>query len=167
MRVLNGYTAALVFLIAFFFSCNSSSNSNNTESSVSVSGDKSQIAKASLAIEGMTCEMGCAKMIEKKLAKLDGMEEAKVNFDEHTAYITYNSSKINENLLRETIESLHGGDSYKLNELKVLSNNTTEEKSTSTNVNTGSLVKDDPQMKSRTISFPNIFGLLERFIPAK
>ena len=37
-------------------------------------------SKAEFNIKGMTCEMGCAKTIEKKLAKMDGMKSANVDF---------------------------------------------------------------------------------------
>ena len=36
---------------------------------------------ASFTIEGMTCEVGCAKTIESKLAGTDGVSEAKVDFE--------------------------------------------------------------------------------------
>ena len=38
-------------------------------------------AKAEFGIEGMTCAMGCAKTIEKKMAKMDGVKSAKVDFE--------------------------------------------------------------------------------------
>ena len=37
-------------------------------------------AKAEFTIKGMTCEIGCAKTIEKKLAKMEGVKSAKVDF---------------------------------------------------------------------------------------
>src|SRR5690606_35252717 len=46
-------------------------------------------AKAEFTIEGMTCAMGCAKTIEKKIAGMDGVQYATVDFDkrseEHTS----------------------------------------------------------------------------------
>lgn len=44
---------------------------------------------ASFEIEGMACPMGCAKPIEKNLAKLDGVKEAHVDFDTKTATVVY------------------------------------------------------------------------------
>lgn len=43
----------------------------------------------------MTCEMGCAKTIEKKLAKLDGMKSATVDFKNELASVEFDISKLN------------------------------------------------------------------------
>ena len=43
------------------------------------------LAKAEFNIEGMTCAIGCAKTIEKKLAKMDGVKSAKVDFEKKLA----------------------------------------------------------------------------------
>ena len=52
-------------------------------------------SKAEFIIKGMTCEMGCAKTIEKKLAKLDGMKSATVDFKNELASVEFDISKLN------------------------------------------------------------------------
>ena len=42
----------------------------NTEKSLT--DPNARFAKVEFSIEGMTCEMGCAKTIERKMAKMDG-----------------------------------------------------------------------------------------------
>ena len=44
-------------------------------------------------IDGMTCAIGCAKVIENKLAGLEGVQEAKVDFDNKTATISFDAGK--------------------------------------------------------------------------
>ena len=39
------------------------------------------IAKAEFKIDGMTCAIGCAKTIEKKLSKMEGVKSATVDFE--------------------------------------------------------------------------------------
>jgi len=73
---------------------------------------------ASFTIDGMSCAVGCAKTIEKKLASLDGVQEAKVDFDKKTATISYNSAKQTPETLVETVEAVAGGETYKVSNVK-------------------------------------------------
>ena len=65
------------------------------------------------AIEGMTCQMGCANAIESKLTGLDGVKEAKVDFENKTATVSFDKSKQNKTSLIKTIDAVAGGDTYK------------------------------------------------------
>ena len=49
-------------------------------------------AKAEFGIEGMTCAMGCAKTIEKKIAKMEGVKSATVDFDRQLAMVEYDEA---------------------------------------------------------------------------
>jgi len=52
--------------------------------------------KLALNISGMTCEIGCAKMIESKLSKQDGVIDAKVVFTDSIAKIKFDPAKTNK-----------------------------------------------------------------------
>lgn len=39
------------------------------------------VQTASFSVEGMTCEIGCAKTIQQELTDLDGVQTATVDFD--------------------------------------------------------------------------------------
>ncbi|WP_338377789.1 heavy metal-associated domain-containing protein [uncultured Flavobacterium sp.] len=73
---------------------------------------------ASFEIEGMTCEIGCASLIESKLNKLDGVTEAKVDFESKTATVTYDADKLNQEKLTKTVEGVAGGELYKVSKVK-------------------------------------------------
>lgn len=73
---------------------------------------------ASFNIEGMSCAVGCAKTIEKKLAGLDGVQEAKVDFDTKTATVSYDSAKQTPETLLETVEAQADGKTYKVSNVK-------------------------------------------------
>lgn len=73
---------------------------------------------ASFEIEGMTCAVGCASLIESKLNKLEGVTEAKVNFETKTATVTYDADKINQEKLTKTVEGVAGGELYKVSKVK-------------------------------------------------
>ncbi len=75
---------------------------------------------ASLGIDGMTCEMGCAGAIESKLSALDGVKEAHVDFEGKTATVSFDANQQSLATLTETIEKTGGGDTYKVTESKIV-----------------------------------------------
>ena len=63
-------------------------------------------AAAQFTIKGMTCAMGCAKTIEKKLAKMDGMYNAKVDFENELATVEFDAEKIDKDALISMVSSV-------------------------------------------------------------
>ena len=70
----------------------------------------------SLAISGMTCEIGCAKTIESKLSKKEGVLAAKVIFSDSIANIEFDASKTSKKDLIAFVDGIAGGDLYKASE---------------------------------------------------
>ena len=95
------------------------------ETAASESNNKSSISEAKNAInarftiKGMSCEIGCARAIEKKLYKLDGMYKDDVNFQKEMATVKYDSNKIDEALLISTITSGSQTSNYSVEEFKI------------------------------------------------
>ena len=54
----------------------------------------------------MTCEMGCAKTIEKKLAKMYGMKSATVDFKNELALVEFDVAKINPLSITKTVNDI-------------------------------------------------------------
>ncbi|WP_370390157.1 heavy-metal-associated domain-containing protein [uncultured Winogradskyella sp.] len=75
-------------------------------------------AKVEFEIEGMTCKMGCAKTIEKKMAKMEGVKSAKVDFDKRLAMVEYDNAKVTPQSLEEAVAKV--GDVYKVKDMKVV-----------------------------------------------
>lgn len=75
-------------------------------------------AKAEFTVEGMTCMMGCAKTIENKLAKMDGVKSAKVDFDKKLAMVEYNEAMVTPENLTETVALV--SDTYKVSDMKTV-----------------------------------------------
>jgi mercuric ion binding protein len=71
-------------------------------------------ATATFGIEGMTCAMGCAKTIEEKLAAMDGVQKATVDFDKKTAIVEYDADKQTPKNLFATVEATADGKTYKV-----------------------------------------------------
>lgn len=75
-------------------------------------------AKAEFSIDGMTCAMGCAKTIEKKIAKMDGVKSAKVDYDKRLAMVEYDEAKVTPQSLEETVAK--AGEVYKVKDMKTV-----------------------------------------------
>src|SRR5688572_8341542 len=61
--------------------------------------------ETTLQIAGMTCA-ACAVRIEKGLKKIDGVEDASVNFALEKSKVTFDPSKSNVKQLKDKVESL-------------------------------------------------------------
>ncbi len=69
---------------------------------------------ASFTIEGMTCAMGCAKTIEDELSNLEGVQNAKVDFDKKLATISFDKTVQNQESLTQTVQAAGDGSTYKV-----------------------------------------------------
>ena len=83
-----------------------------------------QIASAdkelTLEVEGMVCATGCAKFIEKQVAKMDGVADCTVNFEDGIAKISYSSKVTGQEDILETITGINDGQ-YKVTVVKLSS----------------------------------------------
>ncbi len=68
-------------------------------------------------IQGMTCEIGCARLIQSKLYKADGIKFAKVSFADSVGNITYDANRISDKEIKNIIQNVAGGDLYKVIEI--------------------------------------------------
>jgi len=64
----------------------------------------------------MTCKMGCAKTIEKNLIKMEGVQQASVDFETSIATVLYNSSVVQTDDFIQTVTNT--SDAYKISEMK-------------------------------------------------
>lgn len=104
---------------ATFASCKKEQSTAENTTKTEVAAPKKEIAAenletASFQIEGMTCAMGCAATIEKKLAEKDGVKEAKVDFDTKTATVAFDKTVNNQESLTKLVESVADGKTYKV-----------------------------------------------------
>ncbi len=112
---------ALALSGMLFASCKETGNAPQTEtkgmaSTEAVAPEKLQTA--SFNIEGMSCAVGCAKTIEKKLSKMDGVQKASVDFEKKTATVEFDASKLSPETLVETVEAAADGKTYKVSNVK-------------------------------------------------
>ncbi len=72
--------------------------------------------KAEFKIDGMTCAIGCAKRIEGKLAAMEGVKSATVDFEQKLAMVEYNEAKVDFDALTSTVAKVPGD--YKISDMK-------------------------------------------------
>ncbi len=96
----------------------------NNEKNLTKSNVKKEIAEAakpetaSFTIDGMTCPEGCAKTIEKKLSEMEGVQDAKVDFEKKQATINFDLDKLKSIDLIKAVETTGDGQTYKVSNLK-------------------------------------------------
>jgi len=70
--------------------------------------------KVAINIEGMTCEIGCARTIQAKLSKTEGIITAVVNFDKKQGIVEFDPNKMNAKKIAAIVEEIADGDLYKV-----------------------------------------------------
>ncbi|UOK42900.1 MULTISPECIES: heavy-metal-associated domain-containing protein [Flavobacterium] len=116
----------LMFALAAltFVSCKKEEKTAETTATETVAAaPKKEIAAqnletANFQIEGMTCAMGCAATIEKKLTETEGVKEAKVDFDTKTATVSFDKTVNNQESLTKLVEAVADGKTYKVANFK-------------------------------------------------
>ena len=113
----------LTLLVAFAFSCKNEKTPEiktvEIESEVKKTLDpNATYAKAEFTIDGMTCQIGCAAQIQKKIARMDGVKSAKVDFDKKLAMVEFNEAKVTHLTLEETVGKV--SDTYKVSDMKTV-----------------------------------------------
>ena len=112
---------ASVFLFVFILSCKNEPKTEIKTIEKSVETTKhldpdATYSKAEFNIKGMTCEIGCAKTIQKKLANMEGVKSAKVDFKNEMAMVEYDVAKANPMSISKTVTSV--SDTYAVENMK-------------------------------------------------
>ena len=104
------------FVLFAGVACEGNSQKKKVETATIVKEEKLQ--KIAVEIEGMTCQIGCAKTIESKLSKTAGVSSAVVTFDKKLGEIVYDSNQITKEEISEKITNIAGGDTYSVVSVK-------------------------------------------------
>ena len=108
----------IVLLSVSIISC-AGENSKKTNNQVKSAKELSENLKnVEVQIKGMTCEIGCARLIQSKLYKTEGIKFAKVSFEDKLGNITFDANKISTTKIKEVIQKVGGGDLYTVVEME-------------------------------------------------
>ena len=108
------------YLIALTIILSIVSCKNDVKTATKVSGVEKVIENIEVAIQGMTCEIGCAKLIESKIHKLEGVTISKVDFENKIGKITFDSTIISSEEIVKNITGIAGGELYKVTDIKTI-----------------------------------------------
>ncbi|MCL5246742.1 cation transporter [Cellulophaga sp. 20_2_10] len=126
MKLIKNISLLLVASLTLFASCKENKQEpevvtvNNTvaKEKTKVFADNAKFSKAEFTIKGMTCQIGCAATIEKKLAKMEGVKSATVSFDKELAIVEYDTNSVTTEDLTNTVTSVAAGDTYTVENMK-------------------------------------------------
>ena len=127
MKVINKFMFLLLASV-IFVSCEGKGSKENLKGSLPESGSETvseEMRTVEIDISGMTCEIGCAKLIQSKLYKTEGVSFAEVRFTDSTGVVSFDANLLNENDLRKVVEAAGGGDLYRvrsISEIKIPDN---------------------------------------------
>lgn len=124
---------ALVMVMALMISCKNETNPEvkTVEADMAVKTEKvlnsdANFVKTEFTIDGMTCEIGCARLIEKNINKMDGVKEVEVDFERKLAMVEYDEAMVNHETLESTVTKT--ADTYKVSDMKNVEDFSAKEK---------------------------------------
>lgn len=119
--------------------------------------------QATMAIEGMMCEIACAGKIRKDLSALEGVSLVEISYDADSpvdiAKVNYNASLVSEEDLINCVQKIADGELYHVSkmELNPLSNKKGSDISNSS---------DGSSSMSIDFKMPGLWDVIRYFIPA-
>jgi|TARA_B110000467_G_scaffold7126_1_gene6303 mercuric ion binding protein len=116
----NSFSFFIILSIVFLWGCQNKLVPKVIEVPISQESPKKiealgEKAYAKLSIEGMTCAIGCAVTIEKKLQRTSGIVSAKVDFESNTGWVTYDATMLNLDGISSVVKST--GTSYSVSKI--------------------------------------------------
>ena len=135
-------------LLLFIFACGSA----NEKANLAVN------SNSTLEIEGMTCQEGCANYIERKVAKMEGVQSCKVDFEGKMATVIYDDNQVNEEKFKELIEGLED------NKYKVSNIETEKISKTNSDMDRNSGEDDESVIATPSFEMPNLLDYFRNII---
>lgn len=125
MKAVKKHILGIAMVITLLFSCKKETypEVKTVDSNIVVKTEKilnlnANFIKSEFTIDGMTCEIGCAKLIEKNINKMNGVKLAKVDFNNKLAMVEYDETMVNHGLLANVVTKT--ANVYKVSEMKIV-----------------------------------------------
>lgn len=117
MKILK-YLGAILLLLTFTVACKENPKTKEEKTVKEIK--EVALKRVALQIEGMTCQIGCAKTIESKLSKTDGVQKSVVSFEDKIGEFVYDANQITKEEIAEKITAIAGGKTYSVSQIKEL-----------------------------------------------
>ncbi len=121
MKILNKFLIALLIAV-IFVACDSREKQASPAKESVASDAEVDVRTVQLDIKGMTCEIGCAKLIQSKLYKTEGVSFAEVHFADSSGVVSYDANRLSEKDLINAVEQAGGGDLYTVSGIERVEN---------------------------------------------
>jgi periplasmic mercuric ion binding protein len=145
---LNSVFILMLSVLLVSLSCSSDNEATSNENVVA-----NEIA--TITIDGMTCEVGCAGYIAKKLNKTEGVKSCDIDFETKVATVKFDNAQISAEDIKEIIENLNDGQ-YEVTDMS------SETMSSSSSIRTQN--SNDEISVRTSIEIPNIFSVLKSIL---
>ncbi len=109
--------ALMALTVLSLTSCKNETPVSTDTATINQSEQPAILATATFTIEGMHCEVGCAGHLEKKLAKLDGVKKADIDFEAKKATVEYDTNLLTPEIIVQTVEGAADGKTYKVSDV--------------------------------------------------
>ena len=109
----------LFILLTINYSCKESTKSKEND----IAKESNQVAKyqkVELQIKGMTCEIGCARIIESKLSKTKGVKFSKVSFKDSLGLVEFDTNILTTKDINKVIENIADGTLYQVSSTQIV-----------------------------------------------
>lgn len=114
-------TLYILSLLVVIISCdNTKRESEKIEATVEKEELAVNLKSIEVEIEGMTCEIGCARTIQSKLSKFNGVSYANVDFESKKGTFTFDSNVVSAEEILTKIDGIAGGDLYSVTKTEIL-----------------------------------------------
>ncbi|MCK4561612.1 MAG: cation transporter [Flavobacteriaceae bacterium] len=113
MKLINEILFVAILSI-FFIACGNDKLEGKENKIVTEKDLVENLKNIEVQIKGMTCEIGCARLIQSKLYKTKGIKFAKVSFTDSIGNITYDANKTSIAEIKNTIQDIADGNLYKV-----------------------------------------------------
>jgi len=115
-------TISLLLFSILFISCGESKKNQSVQQEDQAPQEVMAANYKSLEveIEGMTCEIGCARTIQSKLSKIKGVSYSKVSFEAKKGQFTYDSNILSKEDIVNKISGIGGGELYSVSSVSEL-----------------------------------------------
>lgn len=111
----------LLIIVFISSACNESKKKDLIENPTTKTQDiATNLKSIEVDIEGMTCEIGCARLIQSKLSKVEGVTYTNVDFESKKGIFTFDSDKLSKKDIVKNISKIAGGDLYSVTKTKEL-----------------------------------------------
>ena len=120
MKITN-YILSFAIALPLLTGCKDTASKPETGTEAKV--EKKEVAAlkpetASFKIDGMTCAIGCAGTIQRKLSEMNGVQKATVDFDKKEATVEFDAAVLSPEKLIKAVETTGDGETYKVSEMK-------------------------------------------------